>query len=94
VCCRIRLYEDQGAARAGANVAGLRQSLTCPSGPAPLAARGLTAVLARAGPTGAVVGRSAGYRGAIAVTDRAATMGKAALAKRTQFPVGTGLVFM
>jgi len=33
--------------------AGLRCFLTCPAGPAPLAARGLAAVLARAGPAGA-----------------------------------------
>src|SRR5438309_5030682 len=40
------------SAASGGGVAGLRCFLTCPAGPAPRAARGLTAVLARAGPTG------------------------------------------
>jgi hypothetical protein len=43
---------DQDAGYAGADMAGLRCFLTCPAGPAPLAARGLAAVLARAEPAG------------------------------------------
>jgi hypothetical protein len=43
---------DQGAGYAGAGVTSLRCVLACPSGPLPLAARGLAAVLARAGPAG------------------------------------------
>jgi hypothetical protein len=53
VCCRINLYGDQGAAYGGAEVAEFGALLTCPLGPIPLAARGLAAVLARAGPAGA-----------------------------------------
>ncbi len=52
------------AAYGGANGAELRQNLTCPLGPIPLAARGLTAVLARAGPAGAVVYPNPGLRNA------------------------------
>jgi hypothetical protein len=44
--------EDQGAARGGADVAEFVVQLAYPLGPIPLAARGLAAVLARAGPTG------------------------------------------
>ncbi len=44
---------DQGAAYGGADVAEFVTLLTCPLGPIPLAARGLAAVLARAGPAGA-----------------------------------------
>jgi hypothetical protein len=43
------------AACVGAVVAEFVVLLACPLGPVPLAARGLAAVLARAGPAGAVV---------------------------------------
>jgi hypothetical protein len=41
-----------GAGCSGVGVAELRCFLACPTGPVPLAARGLEAVLARAGPVG------------------------------------------
>ena len=44
---------SQGAAYGGATLAESIVLLTCPAGPIPLAARGLAAVLARAGPAGA-----------------------------------------
>jgi hypothetical protein len=49
------LWEFKRAACGGADVAEFVVLLTCPLGPDPLAARGLTAVLTRAGPAGAVV---------------------------------------
>jgi hypothetical protein len=52
LCCRIWLYGIKRAAVGGAGVAGSVGSLACPAGPIPLAARGLAAVLARAGPAG------------------------------------------
>ena len=45
----------QGAGCAGAGMVGLRCFLACPSGPAPLAARGLSVVLAPAGRRAAAV---------------------------------------
>jgi hypothetical protein len=52
MCCRIFLYGIKHAARGGADVAESVVLLACPTGPIPLAARGLPAVLARAGPGG------------------------------------------
>jgi hypothetical protein len=46
---------DQARRLGGADVAEFAVLLACPAGPVPLAARGLAAVLARAGPAGAVV---------------------------------------
>lgn len=63
VCCRITLYWIKRAACGGADVAGFVVLLACPLGPIPLAARGLTAVLARAGPAGAVVDGRPGRAG-------------------------------
>jgi hypothetical protein len=51
-CCRIYLYENQGAGYAGADRRGFALFPRLSAGPAPLAARGLAAVLARAGPAG------------------------------------------
>jgi hypothetical protein len=56
VCCRIILYGIKRAAYGDADGAEFVVLLACPLGPIPLAARGLAAVLARAGPAGAVVG--------------------------------------
>jgi hypothetical protein len=53
-----------GAAYGGAGVAKSVVLLACPAGPVPLAARGLAAVLARAGPAGA-----RGHQEAPAVSD-------------------------
>ncbi|MBV8539066.1 MAG: hypothetical protein JO364_20435 [Pseudonocardiales bacterium] len=50
--CRIRLYGIKHAASGGADVAESVVLRACPLGPVPLAARGLAAVLARAGPAG------------------------------------------
>jgi hypothetical protein len=52
------------AACGGAHVAESVVLLACPLGPVPLAARGLAAVLARAGPAGAVVDEHPGRAGA------------------------------
>ncbi|MDQ4031127.1 MAG: hypothetical protein M3332_02190, partial [Actinomycetota bacterium] len=46
-------YGIERAAYGSANVLGLACPLACLRGPVPLAARGLAAVLARAGPAGA-----------------------------------------
>jgi hypothetical protein len=53
VCCRISLYRIKRAAYGDADVAELVTLVACPLGPIPLAARGLAAVLARAGPRAA-----------------------------------------
>ena len=53
-CCRIHLYGIK-AAFGGAEVAESPVPLTCPPRPVPRAARGLTAVLARAAQAGAGV---------------------------------------
>ena len=52
-CCRIPLYGIKTPPAAARRWLGLLPLLACPPGPIPLAARGLAAVLARAGPTGA-----------------------------------------
>jgi hypothetical protein len=60
VYCRINLYGIKRAACGGADMAEFVVLLTCPHGPIPLAARGLAAVLARAGPAGAVADQCPG----------------------------------
>jgi hypothetical protein len=62
VRCRIPLYEIKRTAYGGADVAEFIALPACPLGPIPLAARGLAAVLARAGPAGAVVDGRPGLR--------------------------------
>ena len=51
----LPLWDFKHAASGGAHMAEFVVLLACPLGPIPLAARGLPAVLARAGPAGAVV---------------------------------------
>lgn len=57
-CCRIYLYGDQDAPPAAAPMLLSPWSPRVPAGSIPLAARGLPAVLARAGPAGAIAHRT------------------------------------
>ena len=59
LCCRIWLYGIKHAAYGGVDMAESVVLVRCPLVPIPLAARGLAAVLARAGPAGALVADAA-----------------------------------